>query len=45
MSRLQEHYDQVIRPELVKEFKYRNLMQVPKLQKIVVNMGMVEAGR
>ena len=45
MSRLQEHYDQVIRPELVEEFKYGNLMQVPKLLKIVVNMGVGEAGR
>ena len=45
MSRLQEHYDQVVRQELVEEFNYKNSMQVPKLEKIVVNMGVGEAGR
>ena len=45
MSRLQEHYDQVVKPELVEEFKYKNLMQVPKLTKIIINMGVGEAGR
>ena len=45
MSRLQEHYDQVVRQELVEKFDYKNSMQVPKLEKIVVNMGVGEAGR
>ena len=43
MTRLQEHYDTVVRPALMKEFGYRNPMQVPKLEKIVVNMGVGEA--
>ena len=45
MSRLQEHYEKVVRQALVEEFSYGNLMQVPKLEKIVVNMGVGEAGR
>ena len=45
MSRLQEHYEKVVRQALVEEFSYRNSMQVPKLEKIVVNMGVGEAGR
>ncbi len=43
MTRLQEHYDKVVRPALMEEFKYTNPMQVPKLDKIVVNMGVGEA--
>jgi len=43
MSRLQEHYEKVVRQALVEEFSYRNSMQVPKLEKIVVNMGVGEA--
>ena len=45
MSRLQEHYDLVVKQALIEEFSYKNSMQVPKLQKIVVNMGVGEAGR
>jgi len=45
MSRLQEYYEKVVRQALVEEFSYRNSMQVPKLEKIVVNMGVGEAGR
>tara|TARA_B100000315_G_scaffold256316_1_gene301951 strand:+ start:531 stop:1085 length:555 start_codon:yes stop_codon:yes gene_type:complete len=45
MSRLQEHYEKVVIQALVEEFSYGNLMQVPKLEKIVVNMGVGEAGR
>jgi len=45
MPRLQEHYEKVVRQALVEEFSYRNSMQVPKLEKIVVNMGVGEAGR
>ena len=45
MPRLQELYDQVVRQELVEEFNYKNSMEVPKLEKIVVNMGLGEAGR
>ena len=45
MSRLQEHYNLVVKQTLIEEFGYKNSMQVPKLQKIVVNMGVGEAGR
>jgi len=42
-SRLREQYDTVIKPNLLKQFGYKNPMQVPKLEKIVVNMGVGEA--
>jgi large subunit ribosomal protein L5 len=42
-ARLREHYEKVVKPELMKQFQYRNLMEVPKLEKIVVNMGVGEA--
>jgi len=43
MTRLREHYDQVVRPSLMKEFGYENSFQVPRLSKIVINMGVGEA--
>ncbi|MGE5203622.1 MAG: 50S ribosomal protein L5 [Acidobacteriota bacterium] len=43
MTRLKEHYDNVVRPALMKEFGYENAMQAPRLEKIVVNMGVGEA--
>ncbi len=43
MTRLKEHYDTVVRPALMKEFGYTNVLQVPRLEKIVVNMGVGEA--
>ncbi|MRG73733.1 50S ribosomal protein L5 [Alphaproteobacteria bacterium HT1-32] len=42
-SRLQEHYKSVIHPAMLEEFKYTNPMAVPKIEKIVVNMGVGEA--
>jgi large subunit ribosomal protein L5 len=42
-SRLQELYKTTVRPALMQEFGYRNLMQVPRVEKIVVNMGVGEA--
>lgn len=39
MARLKERYREHIVPALMQEFSYRNRMQVPKLEKIVVNMG------
>ena len=45
MARLQEHYEKVVRQTFVEEFKYSNEMQIPKLEKIVVNMGLGESGR
>ena len=43
MTRLQERYDSEVRPALMKEFGYKNRMQVPRVEKIVVNMGVGEA--
>jgi large subunit ribosomal protein L5 len=42
-ARLQEHYQKVVRDALTKEFGYKNTFQVPKLDKIVINMGVGEA--
>ncbi len=41
--RLRKHYDEVVRKRLVEEFGYANPMAVPKLEKIVINMGVGEA--
>ena len=41
-TRLKEHYETVVKPALIEEFKYKNAMQVPRLDKIVVNMGVGE---
>ncbi|MEO0250434.1 MAG: 50S ribosomal protein L5 [candidate division WOR-3 bacterium] len=38
-----EFYEKEVRPALVRRFKYKNVMQVPKLEKIVINMGVGEA--
>ena len=43
MPRLQKRYLEQVRPALTKEFNYENPMQVPKLEKIVINMGVGEA--
>ena len=43
MTRFQERYDTVVRPALMQEFGYQNPMQVPRVDKIVVNMGVGEA--
>ncbi|PKN17499.1 MAG: 50S ribosomal protein L5 [Deltaproteobacteria bacterium HGW-Deltaproteobacteria-6] len=43
MARLKEFYLKTVVPALVKEFDYKNPMQVPKMEKIVVNMGLGEA--
>ncbi|MEE9911935.1 MAG: 50S ribosomal protein L5 [Deltaproteobacteria bacterium] len=43
MARLKEYYLKTVVPALVKEFDYTNPMQVPKMEKIVVNMGLGEA--
>ncbi len=43
MARLKEFYTKEIVPALIKKFQYKNPMQVPKLDKIVVNMGLGEA--
>lgn len=43
MPRLKKRYQTVIRDELTKEFDYKNPMEVPKLEKIVLNMGIGDA--
>jgi len=45
MARLQEYYVEMIRPALQEEYKYKSSMQVPKLEKIVINMGVGEASQ
>ena len=42
MARLQEVYNKEVTPELVKQFGYKNPMEVPKVKKIVLNMGLGE---
>ena len=44
-ARLQAHFETVISPALVKEFGYKSVMQVPKLMKITINMGVGEASQ
>ena len=43
IPRLRTQYEETIRPELLKQFGYKNVMQLPKLDKIVLNMGVGEA--
>jgi len=43
MTRLKDYYLKEVVPALVKEFNYKNRMEIPKLEKIVVNMGLGEA--
>jgi large subunit ribosomal protein L5 len=42
MTRLEEIYDKTVRPALMKEFGYANKLSVPRLDKIVINMGVGE---
>ena len=42
-ARLREHYDAVVKKGLQEQFNYANPMQVPRLEKIVINMGVGEA--
>jgi large subunit ribosomal protein L5 len=43
IPRLRTHYDEVVRPKLIEEFGYKNPMQVPAIEKIVLNMGVGES--
>lgn len=43
MNRVKENYIKNIRPALIKKFNYTSVMQAPKLDKIVVNMGVGDA--
>ena len=43
MSRLKEQYQNEIIDAMIKKFGYKNIMEVPKLDKVVINMGVGEA--
>ena len=43
MSRLQEYYQSTVRPQLLQQFGYQNVMQVPRIAKVTLNMGVGEA--
>ncbi|MBN1665242.1 MAG: 50S ribosomal protein L5 [Deltaproteobacteria bacterium] len=43
MARLKDYYEKTVVPALTKEFQYKNPMEVPRIEKIVVNMGLGEA--
>ena len=43
MARLLEHYREIVVPELQKEFDYKNPMQVPRIEKVVINMAVGKA--
>ena len=43
LPRLRKHYDEVVRPQMIEEFGYKNAMEVPTIEKIVLNMGVGEA--
>jgi len=45
MARLRKQYDEVVRKSLAEKFGYKNPMAVPKLTKIVINMGVGEASQ
>jgi large subunit ribosomal protein L5 len=44
-ERLRERYQTEVVPSLMREFGYRNRMQVPRLERVVVNMGLGEASQ
>ena len=43
MAKFKENYQQNVIPALMKRFNYRNVMEVPRLEKIIINMGLGEA--
>ena len=43
VPRLRRHYDEVVRAELLQQFGYANAMQVPQIEKVVLNMGVGES--
>jgi large subunit ribosomal protein L5 len=43
MNRLQERYQKDIAPVLFRSFEYKNMMQVPRIEKVVINIGLGEA--
>ena len=45
MARLKHHYEKELKPSLMKELNYTNSFQVPRIEKIVINMGLGEAAQ
>ena len=43
MARLKEHYNTVVAPAMMKKFGYKSVMQIPKLDKVVINVGAGDA--
>ncbi|MEI6475436.1 MAG: 50S ribosomal protein L5 [Planctomycetota bacterium] len=43
LPRLRKHYDEVVRPAMIAEFGYKNALEVPTIEKIVLNMGVGDA--
>jgi large subunit ribosomal protein L5 len=43
MARMKDYYNKEVVPALVKKFNYKSIMQIPKIEKIVVNMGVGDA--
>lgn len=43
MSRLKNHYEEVVKNDLLKKFEYKNSFEVPKIEKIILNMGAGDA--
>jgi large subunit ribosomal protein L5 len=43
IPRMRKHYDEVVRPAMIEQFGYKNPMEVPNIEKIVLNMGVGEA--
>jgi large subunit ribosomal protein L5 len=43
IPRLQKYYEEAVRPQLIEQFGYKNRLEVPRIEKIVLNMGVGEA--
>lgn len=43
MNRLEQKYNETVKPSLMKEFNYKSVMECPKLEKVVLNMGVGDA--
>ncbi len=43
MARLKEHYKQEVAPQLMNKFSYKSIMQIPKIEKVIINVGAGEA--
>jgi large subunit ribosomal protein L5 len=43
VARMRKHYDEVVRPKMIEQFGYKNPLEVPAIEKIVLNMGVGEA--